>query len=243
MICLGRQQPVGKALQPLLFGGTGTRPALWPVGTVEILHRDLGLCLLDLCPKLRRQLSLRLDGLDHLALFLFQVPQIGKPLVQCPKLLVIQRSCGLFSVSCDKRDGISLIDQQNSCLYLPQLHLQLPGDQLRNLLVCLFAQSLFPVLVNCALILLRRLFFQFLFHFDIPSGFCILLPLTVFLTIVFCVLPLSVFLTIVFCVLSLSAFLAVFLTGLFNIERKTIHLFCTVCQCAIMASSFLFTPS
>ena len=111
MIRCRRQQPVRESLQALFLSHACAGPALRPERPVEVFHCDLGLRFFNLRPKFRSQLSLRLNALQHLFLFLFEIAQIGQSLVQCTQLLIVQCARRLFPVPGNKRNCVSLIDQ------------------------------------------------------------------------------------------------------------------------------------
>ena len=136
------QDPVRKPLQAFLPGDTGAGPAFGTERPVQILNRHLGLRILDLGAQGRRQFPLGLDALDDLFLFVLEIAQIGQPLIQRAKLLIVQCPCRLLAVAGDKGDGIALVDQRDRRLHLPQLHLQLTGDHFRDLSVLIPALCL-----------------------------------------------------------------------------------------------------
>ena len=145
MIRSGRYQPVRESLQSLFPGRTRARPALGPEGPVEILDRDLCLRLLNLGAQFCRQFALCLDTLEHLFLFFLEIAQVGQPLPQCAKLLIVQRSGRLFPITGDKGDRVPLIDQSDRRLHLPDLDLQFLRDQLCDLFILLSADNLLRV--------------------------------------------------------------------------------------------------
>ena len=88
-----------QAVQPFGLGHAGAGLALRPIGAIEVFHYHQGLGCQNLLLQLFCQLPLLLDAAQNLLLLLFQIAQVGQPLVQVTELLVVQGTGGLLSVS------------------------------------------------------------------------------------------------------------------------------------------------
>ena len=121
-LCILQHDISRQRLQSLLLCDRGTRSPFRAVRTVQILHRHLCLRRQDLLLQLFRQLSLLLNTGDNLLLLLFKITEVHQALIELSELLVIQRTCNLFSVSRNKRNRVPFIDQFYSSVNLPALY-------------------------------------------------------------------------------------------------------------------------
>ena len=78
------------------------------------------LCRKHCRAKLLRQLALAFDAADDLFLSLLEAAEVFQPLLQCPQGGIIHAAMGFLSVSCNKRDCISFIDQCDDVFHRPQ---------------------------------------------------------------------------------------------------------------------------
>ena len=118
------QEDVRKRLKPFLRRDGRAGSALWLVRSVQILQLDHRQRRFDLLFQRFRQLSLLFDGRKNRCLPVLERAEIGQTLIQLAQLLVIQRAMHLLSVSGDKRDGVSLVNQFHDRLYLPEADVQ-----------------------------------------------------------------------------------------------------------------------
>jgi len=105
------QQGVGQGLEPGFPGDLGLGAALGFVGQIEGFQALLGVRLVDFPGQGRGELALFLNtGQDGLAA-LFQLPQIGEPLLQGAQLGVIQSPGGFLPVAGDEGHGGAFVQQ------------------------------------------------------------------------------------------------------------------------------------
>jgi len=111
-----------------LFPGLGRSGCfLLFIRFVKIFHPLKHLCLFDLGLQFICQFALFIDESYDLFLALLQTAQIGQPFVQVTQYHVGQSACGFFTVSCNKRYGISIIYKFYCAVHLGCLESELPG--------------------------------------------------------------------------------------------------------------------
>ena len=102
---------VRKRLKPCLAGLLRAGQALFAIGLVEVLDAlQLGGGL-DFGSEFGRELALRIDECDDVLLALLEIAQIGESLIECTQCDIVQIARGFFSITGDKRNGVSLVDK------------------------------------------------------------------------------------------------------------------------------------
>ena len=107
------QQRLGQGLQPPGFGHAGPGLALWLIGAVKVLHLGQGFGRRQRPFQLFGHGALLGDDRRHLALALFQPPQVVQPLGQGAQHLVVHGVGRFLAVAGDKGDGVALVDQRD----------------------------------------------------------------------------------------------------------------------------------
>ena len=103
----------GKGFEALFFGNGCSGAALLLVGAVEIFQSGKRFRLVNGGGKFLRHLSLLGNGIDDRFAALVQIAQILQAFVQGAQGGVIHGAVHLLAVSCDKGDGVALIEQLN----------------------------------------------------------------------------------------------------------------------------------
>ena len=95
--------------------------------TVNVVHLGDRDRPLDSGGDLIGQLSLLVYQVAYLLLALFDVAQVVEAILQIPQNRVVKTPRLLLAVTCDKGDGVALVDQSNRFLHLFPFQLQLVG--------------------------------------------------------------------------------------------------------------------
>ena len=95
--------------------------------TVNVIHLGDRDRPLDSGGDLIGQLSLLVYQVAYLLLSLFDVAQVVEAILQIPQNRVVKAPRLLLAVTCDKGDGVALVDQSNRFLHLFPFQLQLVG--------------------------------------------------------------------------------------------------------------------
>ena len=127
-LSLPRKNVKRQRFQTALTGDHRTGAPFRLIWTVDILKLHRRLRFLDLLSQGSRQLSLLLDRCKDRFLPLLQVSKITQTLIKGAQYIIVHRTGRLLTVTCDKRNRISLIDQPDHRLGLPGLQSELLRD-------------------------------------------------------------------------------------------------------------------
>ena len=105
-------------LEPLFLGDCRTCAALWTVGTVYVVKLGYRYGIVDCLAKLGSELSLFVDKSLDFGSFFINIAKIYKAVIKITQNFVRKLACRFLSVTCDKRNGIALINKLYCVLYL-----------------------------------------------------------------------------------------------------------------------------
>ena len=131
---LGRivQQTVGQRFQAGFPGNLGAGAALGFVGQIEIFQPGLGVGGLDGLFQFRGELVLLGDAFQDGLATLFHLAQVTQPIFQVTQLGVVQAVGDFFTVTGDKGDGGTVVEQGDGSVHLTFLTADFLGDNLFN---------------------------------------------------------------------------------------------------------------
>ena len=116
---------IRKRFQPLFLCNRSSCSPLWAIRPVQIVHSHQRVRRLNLCPQFVRQRPLFFNCRQDAFLFLFQIAKVMQTFIQITKYLIIQSAVHFFSITCDKWNGIPLINQGNDRFHLTRFDIQL----------------------------------------------------------------------------------------------------------------------
>ena len=109
-----------QGLQPSFAGLRGQRLFFRFEGQIEILQPLGGFGGLNLRGKFLSQPALSFDRFEDLLFSVFQSPQLLDPPLDFPNPFFVQTSGLIFTVACDERDCVAIVQQHHSALDLVQ---------------------------------------------------------------------------------------------------------------------------
>ena len=109
---------IRQRLQTLFLRDGRPGPPFRTERAVKIIHHDHGERFLDLLFQLGSQLALFFNTAEHLRLLILQIAKISKPLIQCTKLLIIQRARHFLTIPGNKRNRVALINKLHRGIHL-----------------------------------------------------------------------------------------------------------------------------
>ena len=107
-----------KRFQSLFLGLGSACGFLLPVRFIKVFYPLKHLRFLYFLAKVFCQLALLVNETDYLFLPLFQISQVFKSFVQVAECYIGKSSGDLFTVSCDKGDGVPFVNKLNGVLHL-----------------------------------------------------------------------------------------------------------------------------
>ena len=132
-LCHLKHDDIRQRLKSFFLRNDRSCTSLRTVWTIKVLYYYEGLGIQNLLLQFRCQFALLFNACKYLIFLIFQISQVKKSFVQGTELLIVQRACRFFTITGNKRDRTSLIDQLYSSLYLPFLYFKFVGYHLNNI--------------------------------------------------------------------------------------------------------------